>query len=167
MQKRGVKRGGVDLGKLKGLKPDELYDLFQEFIDYAEKKGGIGKYDENNAPISIFNEKLSNFESIVKYLREECKLDYKRIALKLNRKEGPIGVIYRKAKKKFSGKPDLSSSELFSLNIFNNKLTIFENLVFYFKREGGSFHEVASVLKRNYYTVWAVYQRAKKKGGMK
>ena len=61
----------------------------------------IAKKPEYKIPVSIFKEsKLSPFETIVKYLREEMKLTYHQIGILLNRDERNIWTVYSRAKKK-------------------------------------------------------------------
>jgi hypothetical protein len=57
---------------------------------------------EQLIPVSIFNKpKLSPFEAIVKYLKEEKGLNYHQIGEILNRDERNIWTVYNRAKKKW------------------------------------------------------------------
>ena len=57
--------------------------------------------NEQLIPVSIFRkEKLSPFEAIVKYLKEEKKLNYHQIGALLNRDERNIWTVYSRARKK-------------------------------------------------------------------
>ena len=115
-------------------------------------------------PISIFNSRLGALESIVKYVREELNLDYLTIAKMLNRNEGPIGVTYRRAEKKFKGSLDISSREFIPYSVFgNSRLSVFESLAVYLKAQDYDWHEIAHILHRDDKTVWTVLDRAKKK----
>src|SRR3989344_415396 len=81
---------------------EERKKLFEEFINYfQEKKEGI--------PTSIFTEKLSTLESIVKFLKDNKELHYKQIAEILKKNPGHLGVVYKNAKKKDSKNLDISS----------------------------------------------------------
>ena len=52
-------------------------------------------------PICIFNDKnLSSFETIVKYLRENCNLNFREIGEILNRSKFTIASSYRTSKSK-------------------------------------------------------------------
>ncbi|MBW2984589.1 hypothetical protein KY361_05710 [Candidatus Woesearchaeota archaeon] len=52
-------------------------------------------------PVSIFKkEKLSPFEAIVKYLKDDMKLTYHEIGILLNRDERNIWTVYNRARKK-------------------------------------------------------------------
>jgi hypothetical protein len=60
-----------------------------------------GKTTEQLIPVSIFNKpKLSPFEAIVKYLKEEKGLNYHKIGEILNRDERNIWTVYNRVKKK-------------------------------------------------------------------
>lgn len=66
----------------------------------------LKKESEYKIPVSIFKEsKLSPFETIVKYLKEEMKLNYHQIGILLNRDERNIWTVYNRAtrKQKLSG----------------------------------------------------------------
>ena len=57
--------------------------------------------NEQLIPVSIFKKpRLSPFEAIVKYLKEEEKLTYRQIGKLLNRDERNIWTVYNRAKKK-------------------------------------------------------------------
>jgi hypothetical protein len=52
-------------------------------------------------PVSIFKkEKLTPFEAMVKYLKEEKNLNYRQIGKLLNRDERNIWTVYNRSKKK-------------------------------------------------------------------
>jgi len=120
--------------------------------------------EERGIPLSIFNPNLGALESIVKYLREELFLDYKTIAKLLHRHEGPIGVTYRRSRRKLKGELDTSSREKMPFDVFKNKkLSVFENIAYYLAKQGNDWHKIARLLHRHDKTVWTVLDRAKKK----
>ena len=51
-------------------------------------------------PVSIFSSKLSALESVVSYLKDELSLNYRNIAILLERDERTIWTVYQRAKKK-------------------------------------------------------------------
>ena len=52
-------------------------------------------------PVSVFKKpKLTPFEAMVKYLKEEKKLNYRQIGSLLNRDERNIWTVYNRTKKK-------------------------------------------------------------------
>ena len=152
---------------------NRLYPLFEN--DYELLKGVVKFLEKREnpllkkdcIPISIFrNDNLTVYEAITKFLRENVRLKYAEIAKILNKKHGPIGVVYRNARKKMNVPLDISSQE-YSIPwsvLSIKKLTIFEVIVFYLKENYGlSFNKISSLLNRNYRTVWAIYKSAKKK----
>jgi hypothetical protein len=122
---------------------------------------------QRGIPVSIFNEHLGALESVVKYMREELALDYHSIAVLLGRNPGPIGVTYRRSKKKFASGLDTSSKESIPFEALRaNKdtgLSIFESLAYYLAKQGYDWHDIARIVCRNDKTVWTVLDRAKKK----
>ncbi|MDP7458377.1 MAG: hypothetical protein QGH47_06635 [Candidatus Woesearchaeota archaeon] len=137
-----------------------LVQLFEEFLHHKKQK------QTDSIPLSIFrNTGLGPLETVVKYLREEKHHTYRKISTILNRNPGPIGVTYRKAKQKLPSKLKISPSQSIPISFFKkSKLTIFETIVLYLKDNLKlEFRTIASILNRNYRTVWTVYKRAKKK----
>src|SRR3989344_9320178 len=116
-------------------------------------------------PFSIFTKKLSILEAITKYLKEDLQLSFHQIGSLVNRNERNIWHTYSNTKKKYAARFSLVASRyFFPLSIFQNKLSILENLVVYAKDELNlSFHQVAVLTERNDRTIWTMYQRAKKK----
>jgi|SRR3989338_1923388 len=129
-----------------------------EIISKLEKK-------EILVPSCIFNEKLSIFESIVKYLKEKLSLPNKEIAVLTSKSQKSIWQSYNSAKKKFPSAFEIIPSDYYiPVSVLQKPFTILESVVKYLKDELMlSFHEIAVVLKRDDRTVWTVYQRAKKK----
>ncbi len=126
-------------------------------------------------PCSVFNQKLSALETIVKYLVENEKLSLKKIAELTSRTNKNIWQAYNSSKKKhpvwfvvLSEKIRLLPLELLnqdsSLGTYADRLTLLENIVFYLKDNVKlSYHEIAILLKRDDRTIWSTYQRAFKK----
>jgi len=141
---------------------DELR-LFENFLRFLHQaQGAQGAPALKGVPLSAFNPKLSIQETIIKYLREDLRHSYNTIGKTLHRNPGPIGVTYRNAKRKMPGRLDLSSPDLLPLDIFSNKMTTFESVVFYLKEtKGYPFKDIAKLLHRNYRTIWTEWNRAK------
>lgn len=129
-----------------------------EIISKLEKK-------EILVPSCIFNEKLSVFEAIVKYLKENLKLPNKEIALLTSKSQKSIWQSYNSSKKKLPSAFEIIPSDYYiPVSILQKPFTILESVVKYLKDELMlAFHEIAVVLKRDDRTVWTVYQRAKKR----
>ena len=61
----------------------------------------LSKFEKFKIPFSIFRSpKLTVFEALVKYLKEECHLSYREISRLLNRDERNIWTVYNRAKRK-------------------------------------------------------------------
>lgn len=159
------------LESLGGLSKQELVS----FILHLEKEGRIFSYEiqdilkskEIYLPISIFNNKeLSSLETITKYLKENLNLSYHEIALILNRDDRTIWSTYNKAIKKRKSSLKAEPSEYhIPLSIpSNRKLAVLQSIVIYLKDHYNlSYHQIASLLRRNDRTIWTTYQIAKKR----
>ena len=118
-------------------------------------------------PSSILKiRELGILEAITKYLKEELNLKYNEIAPLLNRDARSIWISYDKAKTKHPKKfvKERSSTPI-PLNIFSNRnLGLLENLTIYLRDELNlKNREVGSLLARDNRTIWASYNRAKKR----
>ena len=137
-----------------GVKSDEVVQLAR-----ARRSRGI--------PISIFNPYLGALESVVKYMREELLLDYGSIASILGRNKGPIGLTYRRAKKKLKVRLDKSSKQSIPFDALRankkNDFSVFESLAYYLAKTGHDWHDIARIMHRHDKTVWTVLDRAKRK----
>jgi hypothetical protein len=110
-------------------------------------------------PISLFLSKTAPLESLVKYLKDEKKIEIKTIAKRLNRNIQTIFTTYRNAKKQ-----KISFNECgqkVPLYIFSkDDKSILESLVFYMKDSLGlRFCEISKNLNRDNRTVWIYYHR--------
>jgi len=132
-----------------------------------EKERFETKEKEILIPTAIFdNKKLSALETIVKYLKEELNLNYRSIALLLNRNERTIWGSYNSAKQKFPSKFVLKKSKFFIpyLILQDRTFGVLEIIVEYLKDTLSlSYHKIALLLRRDDRTIWTVYHRAKKK----
>lgn len=142
---------------------EEQLELLQAFISSMkpESKEGI--------PLSIFdNDKLSIFESVVKYLHENEGKKFSTIGVQLQRNDRTIWSTYHNAKRKRKKQFEkLDFTTTIPLQIFANRsFTLFESLVLYLKKKGWTNHAIAVTLRRNDRTIWAVYNRAWRKGGL-
>ena len=135
----------------------ELLDKFAELIKSSAKELSIPDY--------VFIKKLTLLGSVVKYLKENTGLSYKKIGDLLKRDQRNIWQAYNLSKRKFpSNFSEKESSIRIPVSaIASEKLSVFEAVTAYLKGKGLSFHEIASVVNRNEKTVWTVYQRVKRK----
>lgn len=121
-------------------------------------------------PVSAFRARLSGLETVVKFLREESKLGFKRIAGLLNRKSNTVWTTYSNAIKKYPQKLDTSDySHSIPISIFKDrKYSILELIVMHLKEHCDlNIKEIASLLNRNYQTIRTAYSRYKTKRGKK
>ena len=116
-------------------------------------------------PSCIFNKKLSVFESIVKYLKENLGLANKEIATLTSKSQKSIWQAYNSVKKKFPPIFKIVVSDYYiPVSVLQQHFTIFESIVKFLKEDLMlSFHKIAIVLKRDDRTIWTVYNRVKKK----
>ena len=153
------------LSSFKSLSQEEKIELlFSLVMSLKEKK------DSDLIPVSIFdNEKLSILEALVKYMKENLRLRHVAIGTILRRSDKTIWATYSKSRKKM---PSAFSSIASDINVpiaslSDRRFTIFESLVLYLKDKNFTNHQVASMLHRDDRTIWSIYDRAKKKRGVK
>ncbi len=119
-------------------------------------------------PCSIFIRKLSCFEAIVKYLRENREKSNKEVVGLLHRDTSTIWITYRNAARKqpeqFS---DISFAHSIPMEAFTDeRLTILESIVYDLKeRQGYTFTKIGKILHRDDRTIWTVWHRASEKRG--
>ena len=153
------------LSSFKSLSQEEKIELlFSLVMSLKEKK------DSDLIPVSIFdNEKLSILEALVKYMKENEGMKFSKIASALNRSGKTIWATYQKAAEKMPIPFSVSDSKMripFS-NFSNREFTPLESLVSFLKDKGMSNHEAAVAIRRDDRTVWTVWDRVKRKRGLK
>lgn len=129
----------------------------------------LGK-KEISIPVGVFaGDALSSLEAIVKYLREELKLKFSKIGKLLNRSNKTIWATYHKALEKMPSSFGLVSKEIVIpvSAISNRSFSTLESVVGFIKDLSYTNHEVAEMLNLDDRTVWTVYDRVKRKRGMK
>ncbi len=136
-----------------------LYGKLKEHIDVIEK-------NKRNIPLCAFSLELSSLETIVKYLKENLKVELKEMSIILGRSVKTLWQAYSSSKRKY---PYPLRADDFSLTIpillfKDRRLSVLEHIVFYLKGKDMKFSDIARVLKRNPRTIWTIYQRAKIKG---
>lgn len=150
--------------------------LLAEAADALERLDSLGvapddvlrvvsaRQDVRGVPVSVFNSRLGALESVVKYLREELLLSYDSIAVLLHRNPGPVGVTYRRAKKKHGGRLDVSADETVPFSVFGDGLlSVLESIAYHLALQGHDWHEIAHIMCRHDKTIWTVLDRAKRK----
>lgn len=156
--------------RISELVDDSIRD--EDFLTALETFIGIYKEERHKKesltiPASIFaDRKIGVLEITVKYLKENCTLNYSRIAKLLNRDDRTIWTAYHEAAKKHKEKFAIKKEEYnIPCNIFSErKLGPLEALVTYLKNDLNlSFKQISEMLNRNYRTIWLSYKNGKKK----
>lgn len=159
---------------------EEVQDFSKRFIHFlGSEYGGVEEVKELiskiekklrkevRIPVSIFdNNELSILEGVCKYLKEELKVSFHKIALLLNRDDRTIWATYNNSLKKRKERLQLKESET-SIPVSllkNRKLTAFESIVLYLKDDYRlNYHQIGVLLRRDERNIWATYARARKK----
>ncbi len=121
-------------------------------------------------PVGIFsNDLLSCLEAIVKYMKENLKMRFSKTAKLLNRSNKTIWATYSKAAKKMpSPFTDVSKQIMIPVSAISNRLySTLESVVGFIKDLDYSNHETAEMLHLDDRTIWTIWDRVKKKRGMK
>ena len=121
-------------------------------------------------PIGVFsNDALSCLEAIVKYMKENLKMRFSKIAKLLNRSSKTVWATYSKASKKMpSSFDDISRQIMIPASAISNRAySTLESVVGFVKDLDYSNHEVAEMLHLDDRTIWTIWDRVKKKRGMK
>ncbi len=117
-------------------------------------------------PSSIFNKKLSSFETITKYLRDSYGFKTKEIAEILNKSKQSTSRAYKISNQKYTDSIQVSNLHyLIPLNIFKTSpYSLLETLVVFLKHNHKlTFSEISTILMRDESTIWTSYHRAKSK----
>ena len=165
----------IIISKFSDLSKQDKIKIISYFIDELKRVHGISGQDifakkEISIPIGVFdNDILSSLEAIVKYMKENLKLRFSKIAKLLNRSNKTIWATYHKAIKKMpSSFEEISRDVMIPASaIFNRSFSTLESVVAFVKDLDYTNHEVAVMLHLDDRTIWTVYDRVKKKRGMK
>lgn len=157
-KKKGFKENLVSSKYVDYIELKALYDKLKKHIEIIEK-------NKRNIPLSVFSSELSCLETIVKYSKENLKLDLKEISVILGRSSKTIWQAYNSSKKKY---PSFLVADDFALTIpislfKDRRLSILEHIVSELRKRGMKFSDIARTLKRDPRTIWTVCSRAKKK----
>lgn len=142
----------------------DINNLLREFEEYLNQKS-----IEQNIPSSIFSEKLTPFESAVKFLIENKKINYSEIGRILQKDRQVIWITYKRTAKKVSSTfKNLDFTNSIPLQkLSSNKYSIAELIVAHFKELNLKNSDIAKILKKDPKTIWTFYNRYKRKGGQK
>jgi DNA-directed RNA polymerase specialized sigma24 family protein len=151
---------------------DEEARLFKAVLSRIKRKYNVSvdeildlTKDETSIPCTIFTEKLSPLETAVKYLKENLRFDYSKIAELMGRDRKTIWQAYKNAAKKHLRIFAADETEFrIPVSMFKSKLSVLEAAVVYLKEHFKlSYHNIGDLLHRNERTIWTVYSRAQKK----
>lgn len=169
----------MDLGK-RGFSREDIIRIeeLRKFLDYISKKYNISLIEaiqilsekELIIPVSIFNNRLSVLETFVKYLKENQKFNYHKIAELVGRDERNIWHTYNSAKKKYPEDFEVKDSKCFiPVSILKDeKYSALEAITRFLKDEFNlTYSEISDLIKRDQRTIWTVYNRSKRKDGKK
>ena len=151
---------------MQGMDKEQLMEAFEAFLKekYHLSLTDLTQLTSDTIPCSIFTPRLGALEAIVKYLREQKKYSYEKIAELLYRNKNSLMTTYHKAVKKYPEALNVVEGESFPLSIFSNvTLSVLEAIVLYFKQKKYSLSQIGRLLKRDDRTIWTIYHRASKK----
>ncbi len=173
MQEKSKKNSRKTYFSLDNISDSEIKEilirLLKEKFKLTEKdiRDLVKKEEEILIPISIFKNRLSTLEIVVKYLREYYNFNFRKIASLLNRNYASIYNTYKRALRK-DIKITISESRInIPLSIFKDrKFSVLESLVKYLKEEFQlKYSEIGLLLNLDQRTIWTVYKRCKNKIG--
>ena len=119
---------------------------------------------EQLIPTGIFSDKLSCLEAICKYLKENQGLAFVKIARLLNRDPRTIWTTYSKAARKMPEALSPLEGQFIPISaLANRKLSVLESLSSYLDSRGYGHREIATLLARDYKTIWITLNHAKRK----
>ncbi len=176
LRKEGRANADIDsiTSKFRDLSKEEKIELVSHFIDELKSMHDVAENEilgkkEIRIPVGVFsNDALSCLEAIVKYMRENLKMRFSKIAKLLNRSSKTIWATYFKACKKMPSSFGFVSMDILIpvSAISNRSFSTLESVVGFIKDLDHSNHEVAEILHLDDRTIWTVWDRVKKKRGM-
>ncbi len=163
------------ISRFNELSAEEKIAIISHFIDELKNIYDITRHEipakkEISIPAGVFaNDALSSLEAIVKYLKEELKIRFSKIGKLLNRSSKTIWATYHNSSKKMPSSFGLISRDILIpvSAISNRSYSTLESVVGFIKNLDYSNHEVAEMLHLDDRTIWTIYDRVKKKRGMK
>jgi len=129
-------------------------------IDYNNSKPDL------HIPACVFNNKLSSYETVVKFLRENHGYSFEKAGRVLGKQKSSTHRAYKKAIIKHKESLEITDLQfLIPLNIFKQtKLPVLEALVTFLKDSHElNYSQISALLMRNESTVRTAYNRAKVK----
>ena len=149
----------------------DISDVYVQFYNLSKKFSPsvilTGLEKQIFVPVDIFSKELGSFESVVKFLVENCSLGISEISGLLDRSYISIWNAYSSSKEKFPGRLAPKPCRAIPLTILRNKeFGVLENIVAYLREVYAmSYREISRIIARDERTVWTSYQKIKKKMG--
>ena len=175
--KKGDENGEIDsiISKFSDLSKEDKIELISHFISELKRLHDVTEQEilgkkEISIPVGIFaNDVLGSLEAIVKYLKEDLKLKFSKIGKLLNRSNKTIWATYHNAAKKMPSSFGVVSRDIMIpvSAIANRSYSTLESVVGFIKDLGYTNREAALMLHLDDSTIWTVFDRVKKKRGMK
>ena len=163
------------ISKFNDLSKEDKIELISHLLDELKRLHHVSEQEilykkEISIPVGVFaNDTLSSLEAVVKYLKEDMKLKFSKIARLLNRSNKTIWATYHSSIKKMPSSFGAISREIMipASAIANRSFSTLESIVGFVKDLEHTNHEVAVMLHLDDRTIWTVYDRVKRKRGMK
>lgn len=159
----------ISTQRLEEISKDKSVEALKILLETIADKHKVSKEDllttlsikEEGIPIGAFSSKLSTFEVVVKYLKENSGKKYSEIARLLHRDDRTIWSTYNNSQKKHSAPLSLLGQIFIPVFIFSTReKSVLETLVSYLKDEKNiSFSEISKLLKKDYQTIYTSYRR--------
>lgn len=173
--KKGEENDEIDriISKFSDLSKEDKIALVSHLLDEIKRIHDVSGQEivkkEACIPVGVFGNDLSSLEAIVKYLKEDLKLKFSKIGKLLNRSSKTIWATYLKSAKKMPSAfgPVSKNIMIPASAIANRSYSTLESVVGFIKDLDYSNHEVAKMLHLDDSTIWTIYDRVKKKRGVK
>jgi len=160
-----------------GIDRTQTPEVLELFLRHLEAEHGFSREklqrlvtaqkQEVHIPLSVFSDRLSALETVVKYMSENLGMKNSAISRMLGRNLRTTWTTYRNTAKKSPGRFILSGHERFYIPasaIADRRFSTLETIVLHLKDSYDlSLREIALLLKRDDSTIWTVYHRAQKK----
>jgi len=160
-------------GKKADLRRDEILEKVKLLVGELKETYHLSESEiietiskEDYVPVTIFNDTLSSYEAIAKFLKENKGKKLREIAALTGRSSASIWQTYRNAHKKYKRKLQIKETRfLIPLRIISEKkFSILESIVVYLKEKFGlNYRQIGKLMHRDERTIWTVYNRGIKK----
>ena len=141
-------------------------DGFKEKYDLSSPAEVLAALQIESIPATIFNDKLSPLETVVKFLKENNNKKLAEIARILKKDVSSVWLAYKHSQQKHPKKITFAHTP-YTIPIsvlHSSSLSLLETITEHLRDKYGlSYHDLGKLLSRNERTVWTTYRRAKQK----